>query len=103
MLLAGIGSVLALPLAIFLTRFSDTYDLLHAGFAIPLGAGLGILALALARRTRRRAARSLATGSERAGMVTAARVLGTLGLCMAVSAVVALGVYGLLEYVGSRD
>jgi hypothetical protein len=36
-------------------------------------------------------------------VATAGRVLGIVGLCMAASALVALGVYGLLEYVGSRD
>jgi hypothetical protein len=30
-------------------------------------------------------------------------VLGIVGLCMAAAAVVSLVVYGLLEYVGSRD
>jgi hypothetical protein len=30
-------------------------------------------------------------------------VLGIVGLCMVASALVALGVYWLLEYVGSRD
>ena len=37
------------------------------------------------------------------GVATAGRVLGVIGLCMAASALVALGVYGLLEYVGSRE
>ena len=30
-------------------------------------------------------------------------VLAIVGLCVAASALIALGVYGLLEYVGSRD
>ena len=34
-LVAGLASCATLPLAVFLTRFSDAYDLLHAGFAIP--------------------------------------------------------------------
>jgi hypothetical protein len=101
-LLAGLSSVVTLPLAIYLTRFSESYELLHAGFAIPVGGGLGLLALALARRSRRRRALSLAPGGpDRA--VVAARVLGVAGICLALAAVVALGVYGLLEYVGSRD
>ena len=99
---AGIVSVLVLPLAIYLTRFSDSYDLLHAGFAIPVEAAFAGVALALARRARRRGALSLATGSG-LGIATAGRVLGVVGLCMAVAALVAVGVYGLLEYVGSRD
>ena len=72
-LLAGLASCVTLPLAVYLTRFSDSYDLLHAGVAIPVAVGLALVAL------------------------------GIVGLCMAASALIALGVYGLLEYVGSRD
>jgi hypothetical protein len=100
--LAGVGSVLCLPVAVYATRFSDSYDLLHAGFAIPVGIVLGLVALTLARRARRRSAVSLAA-ARGSGLVTLGRVLGVLGLCMAASGLVALGVYGLLEYVGSRD
>jgi len=101
-LLAGLGSVAVLPVAVYATRFSDSYDLLHAGFAIPGVVVLGVAALALARRVRRRAALSLGESGTH-WTVTTGRVLGVTGLCMAASALVALGVYGLLEYVGSRD
>ena len=100
-LVAGLVSVAALPVAIYATRFNDSYDLLHAGFVVPVAAGLGLVALALARRSRRLSAMSLAGGDG--GVAVAGRVLGIVGLCMAASALVALGVYGLLEYVGSRD
>lgn len=100
--LAGLASVVTIPLAVYLTRFSDGYDLLHTGFVVPVGAGLGLGALALARRARRRRALSLAT-EDRGGVATAGWVLGVVGLCLAASALVAFGVYGLLEYVGSRE
>lgn len=100
-LVAGVASCAAVPLAVYLTRFSDSYDLLHAGFAIPVAAGLALVALALARRARMRTRISLSGGGGR--LVTAGRVLGVIGLCLAASALVALGVYGLLEYVGSRE
>ena len=101
-LVAGVLSVATLPVAVYATRFSDTYSLLHAGFAIPIAAALGVLAVALARRAARQASvRITATRSPAAA--TAGRVLGIVGLCMAAAAIVALGVYGLLEYVGSRD
>lgn len=101
-LVAGIASCATLPLAIYSTRFSDRYDLLHAGFAIPVAAGLAVAALVLARRARMRTRVALAGGGrERAAMV--GHILGVIGLCMAAAALVALGVYGLLEYVGSRD
>jgi hypothetical protein len=100
--LAGLASVATMPLAIFLTRFSDSYELLHAAFAIPLAAVLGLVALALARRSRRTIALSLSS-DRRDGAAVAGRMLGIAGICIALAAVVALGVYGLLEYVGSRD
>jgi hypothetical protein len=98
---SGAAAVATLPVAVYLTRYSTSYELLHAGFAIPLVAALGVLALVLARRAERRSAVSL-TGGGRDGIATAGRILGVLGLCIAASALVALGVYGLLEYVGSR-
>ena len=101
-LVAGIASCATLPVAIYATRFSDSYDLLHAGFAIPIAAALGLVALALARRARVRSRVTLSDGG-RGGVATTGRVLGVIGLCLAASSLVALGVYGLLEYVGSRD
>ena len=98
----GLASVATLPVAIYATRFSGSYDLLHAGFAIPVAAALGLIAIWLARRARGRASVSLAAASPH-GAATAGRVLGILGICLAASALVALGVYGLLEYVGSRE
>jgi hypothetical protein len=92
--------VATIPLAVYLTRFSDSYELLHAGFSIPLAVAFGVGAIALARGERRRSSVRLAGTGK---VVVAGRVLGIVGLCMAASALVALGVYGLLEYVGSRD
>jgi hypothetical protein len=94
--------VVTLPLAVYVTRFSERYDLLHASFLIPAVVALGLAALGLARRSRMRDAVSLA-GTGGGGVATAGRVLGIVGLCIAASALVALGVYGLLEYVGSRE
>jgi hypothetical protein len=100
-LAAGAASVATLPVAVFLTRFSSGYELLHAGFAIPLVVAFGAVAVVLARRAERRSAVSL-SAPARDNVATAGRILGVLGLCIAASALVALGVYGLLEYVGSR-
>jgi hypothetical protein len=101
-LFAGIAAVATLPLAVYLTRFSDAYDLLHAAFLIPVAAALALVALSLSRRARMRNALSISGGSgARAGRV--GQVLGMIGLCLAAAAVVSLGVYWLLEYVGSRD
>ena len=101
-LLTGLASVAALPVAIYLSRFSERYELLHAGFAIPIAAILGLISIALARRARMRSVLALGR-DEGEGVARAGRVLGIVGVCMALAALVALGVYGLLEYVGSRD
>ena len=39
----GLLSVATMPVAIAATRWSDRYELLQAGFAIPIGAALGLL------------------------------------------------------------
>jgi hypothetical protein len=98
----GLASAVTMPVAIYLTRFSDAYELIDAAFAIPLGMALGIVALALARRARHRRAVQLGSGG-RPVVATAGRVLAVAGLCLAAAAIVALGVYGLLEYAGSRE
>ena len=100
-LVSGAASTATLPVAIYATRFSDSYDLLHAGFAIPIGAALGFLALHLATRARRLGALALGRPSgEPAARV--GRVLGLLGLGLAAAGLVAVAVYGLLEYAGTR-
>jgi ABC-type Fe3+ transport system permease subunit len=101
-LVLGLGSVAVLPLAIYLTRFSDEYELLHASLAIPFAAALGGTAVALGRRARRRNELSLGRAGGQ-GLARAGRALGIIGVGLALAAVVALCVYGLLEYVGSRD
>jgi hypothetical protein len=98
-LLSGLASVATLPVAIYLTRFSDSYELIHAGWAVPVAALLGLLAVSLARRYRRQQALRLTPGALPMP-VRAGRILGILGVCLAASALVAIGVYGLLEYVG---
>ena len=101
-LVTGLASVATIPVAVYATRFSGSYDLLHAGFAIPIATALGIAAVVLARRGRRRSSLTL-SAPRQPWPATAGRVLGILGICLAASALIALGVYGLLEYVGSRD
>ncbi len=101
-LVAGLASVVTLPVAVYLTRFSERYELLHSSFAIPLVAVLGLAAIALARRARRRNVLSLERGRGH-GIARAGNILGVMGVCMALAAVVALVVYALLEYAASRD
>jgi hypothetical protein len=100
-LMTGVGSVATLPVAIYLTRFSDSYDLLHAGFAIPVGVVLGLLAVILARRSRRQAALRLGRGG-RDWPALLGYWLGLVGIGLAAAGLVAVAVYGLLEYAGTR-
>jgi hypothetical protein len=98
----GLLSALTMPVAVLATRYSGSYELLHAAFAIPIGLVLGAVAVALARSARRRDEALLG----RAGGLRMARtgsVLGLVGLWLAGAALVAVSVYGLLEYAASRD
>ncbi len=101
-MVAGAASVVTLPVAIYLTRYSDSYELLDSAVAIPVAAALAFVALGLASRARRRAP-VVFGGPSGGGPARAGRLLGILGLCIVASALVALGVYGLLEYAGSRE
>jgi hypothetical protein len=87
----------AIPAAVIGTRYSASYELLQAGFAIPLAVVLGIAAVILARRARALDRATLGrTGGSRAARL--GRFLGILGLCIASSATIALAVYALLRW-----
>ena len=92
----GLLSVATMPVAILATRWSEQYELMQAGFAIPLGAALGLLAIALARRARSRLAPTLGhprgTRTARLG-----RFLGLLGFLLALTAAGSLAVYWILS------
>ena len=90
-----------MPAAIAATRWSQAFALLHAAFAIPVAAVLGGLAVARCRRARARIQRTLVcAGGERAASL--GRALGAAGFLAAVTAALAVGVYGLLELVASK-
>ena len=90
----GLLATLALPVAILATRYSGSYDLLHAAVAIPIAMAAGITAIILARRVRALNRARLGAG----GGKTAAwgRVFGILGVCLAASATISVAVYGVL-------
>jgi hypothetical protein len=99
-LVAGVASVLTLPVAIYVTRYVESYDLIDAAYAIPVGAFLGVAGIAFARRARRES--SIRLGGAPDGLARAGHVLGVAGICIALAGVVSLAVYGLLEYAGNR-
>jgi hypothetical protein len=98
---AGALSIAAIPAAIFATRYSESYDLLHATLAIPVCIVLGAAAVVLARRARFRDTATLGRAGGRR-VARAGWALGVLGLCLASSALLALAVYGVLSYVGTH-
>ena len=71
-----------MPVAILATRWSEQYELLQAGFAIPVGAALGLLAIALARRARSRLAPTLGhpRGRGRPGSAASSACSGSCSL-----------------------
>jgi len=95
-LLFGLLAVAAIPLGILITNYRNDLRLLHAGFAVPLAAVFGFVAIRLARRARRRLERTI--GRAR-GAVPArlGRILGWLGLYFALIGAIALAFY-YVEY-----
>ncbi len=93
--LSGLVAVLAVPAAVALSRRSSTITLVDTAWAVPVAAAFGVVALLFARgaRGRIRATLERARGRARA---RAARVLGVAGICVALSAAIAVGFYELL-------
>jgi hypothetical protein len=94
--LLGLLAVAALPVAVEVAREASSLELVDAAYAIPVAAVLGIASIVLARSARRRVQRTIGrVGGERLAAV--GRVLGLLGLCLAVAGAVAIGVYEVLS------
>jgi hypothetical protein len=101
-LVLGLLSVVTLPVAVAATRWSGSYDLLHAGLAVPVALALGCGALVLARRARRHAGIALTGGTTAPSAGRAGWWLGLAGVSLAASATISLAVYALLTYLGDR-
>ena len=96
--LAGFLAVAVVPAAVGAAELLEAVGLLDAAVAIPVAFACGIAAIWLARSARRRIERTLGrlggSGAARAG-----RTLGLLGICLAVSAAIAVGTYyGLVRW-----
>jgi hypothetical protein len=100
-LVVGLLATATMPVAIVATRYSGSYELLHAGFAIPLAVLLGALAVGLARGALRHDDLRLGRAGGR-GLARLARALGVLGISLGATCAVALAVYGILTYLGER-
>ena len=94
-LLLGLAAVVAIPLAIELTRRTAGAVLLDAVWAIPVAAVLAVASLMFARGARGVASRTLEQTSRR---LVAARVLATIGICFVLSSSLAVGIYEFLVW-----
>jgi hypothetical protein len=93
--LCGLVAVLVVPAAVVLSRRSSTLTLVDAAWAVPVAVGFGIAALLFARGARGRIRATLERARGRA-RTRVARVLGVAGICVALSAAIAVGFYELL-------
>ena len=89
-----------MPAAVAFAEWHEELEIVHAGFAVPGALLSSALAVWMARRARRGLERSLGrVGGEKTAR--AGRALGWLGVYIALTAAVALGVYAYLEYVAA--
>jgi hypothetical protein len=88
----GIVGVLAIPVAVAYSRASTTFSLLDAAYAIPVAAIASTATLLVVRGTGGHVRFSLAPSRA----VRIARWLGVAGICITVSATIAVGFYELL-------
>jgi len=101
-LLLALAGVLTLPAAVEVARRSKRVALLDASYAIPLAFLLGLVALVMATRARRNL-RWLRLRQGGTSVASAAVIVGTLAVCLAVAAALSVGFYGLvLLYQHSR-
>ena len=85
-----------MPAAVEVTRYT-ALNLIDAAWAAPLAFVLGLLALWADRAAQRRTERTIGRiGGRRVTRI--GRILGSLGVYLAVTAALAVGVYRLLNY-----
>ena len=100
-LLFGILGAAAVPVAVAVTEWHADFELADAGYAVPFAFLFSAVAVFLARRARRSLERTLGRiGGEKTAR--AGRILGWLGIYIAVTAAVSLGVYAYLEYIAGN-
>ena len=90
--LLGLVGVLAIPAGVALARYDTHIALLDAAWAIPVAALASVAALLEIRGTSGHVRFSLAPVKT----IRAGRVLAVLGVCMTLSAAIAVGFYYLL-------
>ena len=87
-----------MPAAVAVARQSPRISLLDAAYAVPLGFVLGVLATGMARRAKRNL-EWLRLDGRGTSVASIGIVLGVLGLGLALSCALSVGVYeGVLYY-----
>jgi hypothetical protein len=95
-LIAALCGLAAVPVAVLLSRQTGKIHLLDAVWSIPVAMGLSVAALLLARGARGRIRWTLERAGG-AGRLRATRWVAVAGICVALSASIAVGFYELLE------
>jgi hypothetical protein len=93
----GLLAAAAIPIAILVTHVRNDLRLLHAGVAVPVAFVLGVSAVLVARKARRRLERTLGRAGG-AGAARAGRLLGWLGIYLALIGTISLAVYAVEYY-----
>jgi hypothetical protein len=88
----GLLAVVAVPVGILVTNYRNDLRLIHAGWAVPVAAAFGFVAVRLARRARRRLERTVGRAGG-AVPTRLGRILGWLGLYLALIGAIALAFY----------
>jgi peptidoglycan/LPS O-acetylase OafA/YrhL len=96
--LLGLAGVLTMPAAVAVARQSPRIALMDAAYAIPLAFVLGVLATGMARRAKRNL-EWLSLDGGGTSVASTGVVLGVLGLALALTCALSVGVYeGVLYY-----
>ena len=90
-----------MPAGIALAHQTAGISLLDAAYSIPVAAVLGVSALLFARGSVGRIRRTLERAGG-AGRTRLGRILGAVGICMALSGSIAVGFYELLLWYEQR-
>jgi hypothetical protein len=96
--LFGLLSLAAVPVALAATRLKHVNLPQAVGGEAVAGTLLGLLSIVLARGARVQVERTLARMGE--GTARVGKWLGVLGLCLGLTAALALGFFGLLLLLG---
>jgi hypothetical protein len=92
----GLLAVLAIPAGVVLSYYSATVTLVESSSAAGLAILFGLYAIVQSRRGRETFARTIGRSGGQ-GAARAGKILGAIGLCMGITAGLAVGFYGLLR------